>query len=96
MKVIRTGWVVVSKKDETKYKVRIRLVGEQIKRKGSLEHFFVAMPPGCVCVCVGVCVCVRVYMYICVCECGCVCMYVCVCVCVRACVCVCECVCVSV
>ena len=45
VKVIGTRWVDVNKGDEEDYEVRSRLVGKEIKHKGTLEHYFAAMPP---------------------------------------------------
>eukprot|EP00959_Pyramimonas_sp_CCMP1952_P457952 9475807-Pyramimonas_sp.AAC.1 len=44
-KVIGTRWVDVNKGDEVDYQVRSRIVGKEIRHKGSVEQYFAAMPP---------------------------------------------------
>ena len=44
-KVIGTRWVDTNKGDEQSYAVRSRLVGQEIKRKGSIVQYFAATPP---------------------------------------------------
>ena len=44
-KVIDTRWVDVNKGDENEPLVRARLVAKEIKKKGTLEAYFAAMPP---------------------------------------------------
>ena len=43
--VIDTRWVDVNKGDEKDFQVRSRVVAKEIKRKGSVEQYFAAMPP---------------------------------------------------
>ena len=44
-KVIGTIWVDTNKGDEQSPVVRSRLVAQEVKRAGSLEHYFAATPP---------------------------------------------------